>query len=179
MSVKQKRGAIELSINTIIVVVIGITLLSLGLKFVQNIFGDIEEEREGIMELTETQIRELFGETDNAIYIPQQSYQVSQGKTLEDLEVFIRNTVKPGGTFSFVYTIKTLSAPPGMQLEMVTNKIDWVKGEIELQSGSTYKDIVLFNTQNLVLGKYKFEATVSCVAGCTITESKQFIVDIS
>lgn len=41
---KQKKGAIELSITTIIIIVIGITLLILGLGLVSNIFkqtGDI------------------------------------------------------------------------------------------------------------------------------------------
>ena len=34
-----KKGALELSVNTIIVVVIGVTLLALGLVFVQDIFS--------------------------------------------------------------------------------------------------------------------------------------------
>ncbi|MFH1376384.1 MAG: hypothetical protein ABIH25_01995 [Candidatus Woesearchaeota archaeon] len=40
---KNKSGAIELSVTTIIVVVIGITLLTLGLVWVQNIFKDLGE----------------------------------------------------------------------------------------------------------------------------------------
>ena len=33
-----KKGALELSVNTIIIIVIGVTLLTLGLLFVRNIF---------------------------------------------------------------------------------------------------------------------------------------------
>jgi len=39
----KKRGAIELSMTTIIVIVIGITLLSLGLVWIKNSFTSIED----------------------------------------------------------------------------------------------------------------------------------------
>ena len=39
----KKRGAIELSMTTIIVIVIGITLLSLGLVWIRGIFRDVTE----------------------------------------------------------------------------------------------------------------------------------------
>ncbi len=38
----SKKGAIELSMTTIIVIVIGITLLSLGLVWVRGVFEDLE-----------------------------------------------------------------------------------------------------------------------------------------
>jgi hypothetical protein len=38
----SKKGAIELSMTTIIVIVIGITLLTLGLTWVRGIFDDLE-----------------------------------------------------------------------------------------------------------------------------------------
>ncbi len=40
---RNKRGAIELSITTIIVIVIGVALLVLGLTFVSKIFGKANE----------------------------------------------------------------------------------------------------------------------------------------
>lgn len=40
---KNKKGAIELSMTTIIVIVIGVTLLILGLAFVRNTFGNISK----------------------------------------------------------------------------------------------------------------------------------------
>ena len=39
--IKGKKGALELSVNTIVVIVIGVTLLILGLVFVRNIFTKI------------------------------------------------------------------------------------------------------------------------------------------
>jgi len=40
---RNKRGAIELSMSTIIVVIIGVVLLILGLTFVRGIFGNIDD----------------------------------------------------------------------------------------------------------------------------------------
>ena len=38
----NKKGALELSMNTIIIIVIGVVLLSLGLIFVRGLFGQVE-----------------------------------------------------------------------------------------------------------------------------------------
>ncbi|MBT4630627.1 hypothetical protein HOC06_00165, partial [Candidatus Woesearchaeota archaeon] len=42
MFMNNKKGAIEMSMTTIIVVVIGITLLSLGLVWVKTIFDNLQ-----------------------------------------------------------------------------------------------------------------------------------------
>ncbi|MBS3108823.1 hypothetical protein J4409_03035 [Candidatus Woesearchaeota archaeon] len=57
---KSKRGAIELSITTIIVIVIGITILILGLGFVSGTFGKITIISDKIFETTESQIDKLL-----------------------------------------------------------------------------------------------------------------------
>ena len=54
---KNKRGAMELSMTTIIVVIIGITLLTLGIRWVYNIFGDIEKQRGQMTSAMEAEIR--------------------------------------------------------------------------------------------------------------------------
>ena len=53
----SKKGALELSMNTIVVIVIGIVLLSLGLVWIRNIFG-------GISELRDDAIAQARGEID-------------------------------------------------------------------------------------------------------------------
>lgn len=56
---KQKEGAIELSITTIIVVVIGITLLSLGLVFVRGIFTQLTDTSDAVFDKADTIIGSL------------------------------------------------------------------------------------------------------------------------
>ncbi len=68
---KGKKGAIELSMNTIVVVVIAIVLLSLGLVFVRKIMGEVTETSGTAFEAADKEIQELMG-GDSAFFIPGQ-----------------------------------------------------------------------------------------------------------
>ena len=63
----SKRGAIELSMTTIIVVVIGVTLLTLGLTFVKNIMGGAEGISEEAFTEADRMIRDMMG-SDEEFY---------------------------------------------------------------------------------------------------------------
>lgn len=56
---KSKEGAIEMSMNTIIIIVIGVTLLILGLTFVRGIFGKVTNLAEGAFEQAEGKISDF------------------------------------------------------------------------------------------------------------------------
>src|SRR3989338_9033469 len=75
---KNKSGALELSVSTIIVIVIGVTLLVLGLVFVQGIFRKVTELSEGAFRAADEQIQNNMGATDK-IYIPGQTFEVNSG----------------------------------------------------------------------------------------------------
>ncbi len=57
--VNGKKGALELSMTTIIVIVIGVVLLSLALFFVRNLFGQVNDLREVIFREADVAIREI------------------------------------------------------------------------------------------------------------------------
>jgi len=176
---KQKRGAVELSINTIVIVVIGITILTLGLKWIYDIFGGIGEQSEQLQKLSENQIMEIFGQSDAAIYTPQTVYEGDQGDTLK-IDMYLRNAIQPGNTYTFKYTINLLDGPPNIQPGLVMSKLKWYNIEKQLSSGDAFRDIVLFETSKLPLGNYKFEATSLCTdPGCDMEESIIFIVEIT
>ncbi|MFH1592489.1 MAG: hypothetical protein ABIB47_03940 [Candidatus Woesearchaeota archaeon] len=59
--ISNKRGAVELSITTIVVVVIGITLLTLGLIWVNNIFDRLSGTTGGAFEKADAQIENILG----------------------------------------------------------------------------------------------------------------------
>ena len=56
---KTKKGAIELSMTTIIVIVMGVTLLILGITFVRTIFGKISGISEETFKKAETMLGQL------------------------------------------------------------------------------------------------------------------------
>lgn len=93
MHVKEmgnKKGAIELSMTTIIVIVIGITVLSLGLVWIRGLFKDIGGLTEGAFEKAEGEIGEIFGQSDEPLAISPTSISVEQGETAR-ADVLVQN----------------------------------------------------------------------------------------
>jgi len=54
----KKKGALQLSINAIVIVVLAMSLLGLGLTFIRSIFKGLEEQRSEITEQVKQQILE-------------------------------------------------------------------------------------------------------------------------
>ncbi|MBS3118026.1 hypothetical protein J4430_04070 [Candidatus Woesearchaeota archaeon] len=76
---RKKRGALELSISTIIIVVIGITLLTLGIVFVKNIFGKLTNLSDDVFDTANVELGQL-GAGDARLKVPT-TVTVNQGKS--------------------------------------------------------------------------------------------------
>ena len=177
---KGKRGAVELSITTIVVVVMGITILTLGLKWITDTMGGIQDQTDNLQRITEGQIVEIFEDTEKSISTVSKTYSIKSGKTLTNLEVYLRNNVHPGRTYQFTYIFSVLSNPTSIQATEVLSRLSWVQTPIEINSGEAYSDTVLFNTKGLPVGIYKFEVSLTCGAGCIPADPRhQFIVTIN
>ena len=74
----RKRGAIELSMSTIIVIIIGITLLSLGLIWVRETFSKITKTSESAFEQTDAVIEELYIDVDKLLNVRPGSIDIKQ-----------------------------------------------------------------------------------------------------
>jgi len=85
----KKRGALELSITTIIVIVIGITLLSLGLIFVRSIFSNIMGLSKEAFEQADAEIGKL-SEVDSFLTIAPGKIEVEKGSD-RNVKVVIAN----------------------------------------------------------------------------------------
>lgn len=85
----KKRGALELSITTIIVIVIGITLLSLGLIFVRSIFANIRGLSKEAFEHADAEIGKL-SEVDRFLTIAPGTIEVEKNSA-RDIKVVIAN----------------------------------------------------------------------------------------
>jgi hypothetical protein len=57
--VRSKKGAMEMSVNTIVVIVIGVTLLVLGLAFVKNMFERFGGQADVIFGNVENQLSDI------------------------------------------------------------------------------------------------------------------------
>ncbi len=79
---QSKKGAIELSMTTIIVIVLGVTLLILGLVFVRNIFSRVQTLSDEAFESAEKEIQQRMGSTDKIYVSGGLRWEVEPGKPL-------------------------------------------------------------------------------------------------
>ncbi len=96
---KSKKGAIEMSMNTIIIIVLGVTLLILGLVFVNTIFRDTEKLAREAFATAEKEMQVRMGSSDLIYVSGGLNWVADPGKTLIRL-VAIQNfdtTVNPEG----------------------------------------------------------------------------------
>ncbi len=78
----QKKGAIELSMTTIIVIVLGVTLLILGLAFVRGIFSKVSGLTEEAFSSAEKEIQQRMGATEEMYVSGGLYWEVEPGKPL-------------------------------------------------------------------------------------------------
>lgn len=74
----NKKAAIELSMTTIIVIIIGITILSLGLLWVRGTFKDITRLSGDAFKQADGAISDIFEEVDRAVYVSPPTIDLEQ-----------------------------------------------------------------------------------------------------
>jgi len=77
----NKKGALELSMNTIIIIVIGVVLLSLGLIFVRGIFSQTTDLSDKVFADANKQLDSLGGSVSSALVVSPETVRVESGKT--------------------------------------------------------------------------------------------------
>ncbi len=97
----KKRGAIELSIGTIVIIVLSMTMLILGLVLIKNIFS----ASTNIIDLTEGQLLEkinkIFGEDKKVVVYPSNRHIELRPGKVDGFGIGIKNTYDQSKTFSY------------------------------------------------------------------------------
>ncbi len=86
----NKKAAIELSMTTIIVIIIGITLLSLGLIWVKSTFSNATDISDKAFEQAQGTISDIFEQVDEPVYVSPPSVKVEQGSA-KNADLIITN----------------------------------------------------------------------------------------
>lgn len=160
---KSKKGAIELSVTTIIVIVIGITLLVLGLGWVRGIFNDLDTLTVGAFDKADAAISEL-GSVDGPLTVSPNSISVAQGGA-KTVQVIIANFEEEPVTFQGTATSssdKVVCAFGDTQTE--TSK------EYTLDSGQQAEILFIVDEKGGPLGIKTCSIEVSGITGDNIGE---------
>jgi len=85
----KKKGAIELSMTTIIVIVLGVTLLTLGIVWIKGLGSSLQETTKEAFRVSQDEISKI-GLRDQKLYIPGGEQEIKIGGSLT-LNVYIQN----------------------------------------------------------------------------------------
>lgn len=79
--IRKKRGALQLSINAIVVLILAITMLGLGLAFMRNIFGSATSEFEEVGGTVKKQMIEQMKSSEYPVDLSRQKVNIKAGDT--------------------------------------------------------------------------------------------------
>jgi len=146
----NKKGAIELSIGTIVIIVLAMSMLILGMVLVKNIFSGSSQNVLQMNDKVRDQINKLFVEDKKTVvYLPNQIAEIKQN---EDWGVAfgVKNLAKgTADTASLSYTVEVSDPDVLAKCGMTDRDIEgWIKtgraDEMTLSPGESYAGIVRF-----------------------------------
>ncbi len=132
----SKKGAIELSMTTVVVIVLAMTMLILGLVLIRNIFTGATYNVQSINEKVRGEINKLFEEDNQAksvVFLPELKTEVQQGREV-GVAFSIRNLDPTTGTFAYAAKVSSTNCPQGV------NPVNWLQpstGTVTLASGES------------------------------------------
>lgn len=116
----NKKAAIELSIGTIVIIVLAMSMLILGLVLVRTIFTGATYNVDSLNKNVEAEINKLFNERGGKtfIYLPNNEASVKKGTSF-GVAFGIKNDVQgESEAGKFVYTVKSSSVQNGCRLTL-------------------------------------------------------------
>jgi hypothetical protein len=147
MKNRNKKAAIELSMATIVVLVIAMSMLILGLVLVRTIFSGAKYNVEQMNKKVEAEIGKLFAEDKPVIlYLPNNLAEMQQGKVF-NLAFGIKNFEK---TQKLKWTTEVQDDNIAKKCGIKeTDAQKWIStggsGNADIKSGQSYYDTILFN----------------------------------
>jgi hypothetical protein len=111
---RGKRGAIELSIGTIVIIVLAMSMLILGLVLVKNIFTGATSIADMTNDQLRDQVSKLFsGDKKLVVYPDARHIKLKQGET-EGFGIGIKNLL-PGTTESTIFSYEVVISDPNLR----------------------------------------------------------------
>lgn len=147
----SKRGAIELSIGTIVIIVLAMAMLILGIVLVRNIFTGTIKITDMTQEQLEDQIKSIFGEDKRLVVYPSnRRLDIKQGE-LDGFGIGIKNLLEGSTQARFSYEV--VVSDPDVRKKCGVGEqeaVDWIvtgraEDQIMLAPGEFTSGKVLFN----------------------------------
>jgi len=145
--INSKKAAFELSIGTIVILVLAMSMLILGLILIRTIFTGAKYNVETMNKKVEAEINKLFVEDQRAVlYLPNRLAEIKQGKEF-GLGFGIQNNI---ATQKFRWQVQVADDQIRRKCGASEQEAeDWIttgnSGSVEIASGQKYLDLIRFN----------------------------------
>jgi hypothetical protein len=165
--IETKKAAIELSIGTIVIVVLAMTMLILGIVLVRSIFTGAKYNVDQMNDKVRDEINKLFTEDKKlVVYLPNRKAEIEQGDEF-GVAFAVQNT---GQTQRFSWDIRSDDEQIRTKCGITELQAEaWIStgksGSVEIASGDKYHELVRFNIP---------EAEINDVSTCIV----RFYIDV-
>lgn len=184
LKIRNKDGAFEMSVGTIVVLVIGMTMLILGIVLVRTIFTGATGSVDVINDNVKAEINKLFSDSNKRLVInlPDNQVKIKKGQSF-GIAFGVRNNIEGQAgstTFSYSTAVAEVESGCGLSVSEADSYIRLGKeGSVELSPGGEPKTLrlVVEPTDAAPLCSVSYEIQVRTPDG-NIYDSDRFIVDI-
>ncbi len=128
-----KRGALDVSINAIVVIIFAITMLSLGLAFMRGTFGKIGGQVDGVISNAQLDNPPT---AENPFVLSANQISLKKGKT-GTVKIGYYNGAGNAETVSLTVTCSGITASPSSVADRVVNAGDALAWQISLKASQT------------------------------------------
>ena len=122
----SKRGAVELSIGTIVIIVLAMSMLILGIVLVKNIFGGAMDITDMTNEQLKSQVSKMFGEDKPFVMYPDSRQLEMKIGEVSSFGFGIKNLGKAGSDTKFSYEVTADDIPRKCEVRGEAILRDWV-----------------------------------------------------
>jgi len=149
MRLNSKRAAMEMSMGTMVTIVLLMVVLVLGIFFIQKIFFAGTNAIDTIDTQVQSEMQKLFGSDDAkrvVMYPTSQRLKIKQGAIDEGFAFSLKNLDSEMASFTFdVLATDTSHCPASITEEVATSYLLGRSGSItDLRSGDTFNRLVTF-----------------------------------
>jgi len=146
----KKRAAIELSVSTVVIVVIGISMLILGLVLVNKVMCGAINGINTIDAAMQDKMRLLFGNEENVVIKEVENDVYKNVKNGHGVAYAIRNNGKTNPEFTYEVKVSDIGDCKFSEQKAEEYIIVGRSGKINLKSGDEYFDLIKFKIPNEV-----------------------------
>lgn len=138
-NLKSKKAAMEMSVGTIVTIVLLVTVLVLGLVLVRTVFSTGTNAVDQIDSALQNEINNLFASEGNLVVYPaSRELTLKRGDTPKGFAFSIKNNEETeSATFDYSVFAQDVSKCGGLSEEKANNFLIAPSGKVELGAGNT------------------------------------------